>query len=81
MVWIAGTFGYGVFSDLWRRFGVVNLFLVSLECFVIAAAVVHRMYVIGSARRKTLLGLLLSTSLPTVLFAMVLRGKTISAYA
>ena len=66
-----------VFSDLWRDFGILNLFAVSFICFCIAAAILRRQFYLRCAYRHWLLALLLFTGLPTAFFSLVLIGKAI----
>jgi len=81
LVWLAGMPAIGPFADLWRHFGVVNLFFMSVLCFLIAAAILRRMFVLGCSYRRGLLVILFFTCLPTLFFATVLLGKAIHSYA
>ncbi|MEM9137636.1 MAG: hypothetical protein AAGB01_09855 [Cyanobacteria bacterium P01_F01_bin.42] len=79
VVWMAGVPKYGFLAGLWRDFGISTLFLISLLCFSISAAVVRRAFQMGCDGRKSMLFFLIATGFPTILIAVVLTGKAIQA--
>jgi hypothetical protein len=77
LIGFTGMPQFGALSELWRNFGIVNLFAVSILCFCIASAVLGRQYSLGCAQRHWLLALLIFTGIPTAFFSLVFLGKAI----